>query len=131
MAYDYKENVIADVMEYIRENYDTMEEVKRDEERGELYDSLFIADSVTGNGSGSYYCNTWEAEESLCHNMELLGEALEEFGCDGSYIMEHGAEACDVTIRCYLLGEAIGEAIEELEAEGWGAEEDDEEGGEL
>ena len=46
--------------------------------------------------------------------MELLLEALEEFGCDIKYL-EKGAEACDVTIRCYLLGNAIIEALEELE----------------
>lgn len=122
--YDYKEQVKEDIKEYIKENYDFLEEVERDERSGKLYDDLFIEDSVTGNASGSYYCNTWKAEESLAHNFDLLGEALEMFGCDGSYILENGAEACDVTIRCYLLGECIGEAIEDLEAEEWGTDEE-------
>ena len=75
---------------------------------------LFISDSVTGNASGSYFCNSWKAEECLCHNIELLAEALHEFGSDISYL-ENGAEACDVTIRCYLLGQALNETLDELE----------------
>lgn len=82
----------------------------------DLNDTLFTYDSVTGNASGSYTFNTWTADEYLCHNWELLGEALTEFGCDMSYL-EKGAEACDVTIRCYLLGQAISEVLDEIETE--------------
>lgn len=64
----------------------------------DLNDTLFTYDSVTGNASGSYTFNTWTAEEYLCHNWELLAEALTEFGCDMSYL-EKGAEECAVT--CY------------------------------
>ena len=83
----------------------------------ELYDNLWLNDSVTGNASGSYTFNAWEAEENICHNLELLGEALNEFGCEASYILERGAEACDVTIRCYLLGECLSVVLDELEEE--------------
>lgn len=31
--------------------------------------------------------------------------------------LEKGAEACDVTIRCYLLGQAISEVLDEVEKE--------------
>lgn len=55
-------------------------------------------------------------EENLCHNFELLTEALTEICCDLSYL-EKGAEACDVTIRCYLLGQAISEVLDEIEIE--------------
>ena len=106
MEYNYYEAVLEDVREALKEtdvrDYD------------ELYNQLWIDDAVTGNGSGSYTFNTYQAEENLCHNMDLLREALEEFGCDISYL-EKGAEACDVTIRCYLLGQALSEALEELE----------------
>ena len=63
-----------------------------------------VADSVTGNASGSYTFHAWQAEENICHNFDLLSEAIEEFGgkCD---VLKDGAEACDVTIRCYLLSE--------------------------
>lgn len=113
MKYDYFVNVKEDVKDYIKENYDNLEDVDRDS----LYDDLFIEDSVTGNASGSYYCNAWKAEENISHNMDLLGEALEEFGynLDEVNIFEKGAEWADVTIRCYVLGQVIDDAIEELE----------------
>lgn len=77
---------------------------------------MFAYDGVTGNASGSYTFNLWEAEENLCHNWELLCESLTEFGYDMSYL-ENGPEACDVTIRCYLLGQAISEVLDEMETE--------------
>ena len=89
----------------------------RDEFAERLNDDLWIDDSVTGNASGSYYCNTRKAEEALAHNLDLLGEALREFGCGPEYLIEKGAEAADVTIRCYLLYSAISEALDILEEE--------------
>ena len=62
----------------------------------------------------------------MCHNMELLADALQEFGNDLSYL-EKGAEACDVTIRCYLLSQAISEVLEELEEDFEAAHKNEEE----
>ena len=118
--YDYENAVREDVLEWIREHYSNDEITEKLQERDdweqELNDELWTADSVTGNGSGSYTFNSWEAEENVCHNLDLLGDALEEFGSDMD-IMKSGAEACDVTIRCYLLGGAISAALDELEEE--------------
>lgn len=80
--YDYKEVVCEDIREYISGNYDPNKLHRRlnndrDDLYNELYDNMFDNDSVTGNASGSYYCNAWEAEESLCHNLELLREAID------------------------------------------------------
>lgn len=120
LQYNYFEAVREDVKQYINEHDVKVTTSNRDEVYEKLYDDLFISDSVTGNGSGSYTFNAWRAEENLCHNMDLLGEALSEFGCSADYL-ERGAEACDVTIRCYLLGQVLGEVLDELE------EDDDEE----
>lgn len=114
--YNYLEAIKEDVLKYINENNIVVTSENRDEVEQELNDTLFTCDSVTGNASGSYTFNAWKAEEYLCHNWELLGEALTEFGCDMSYL-EKGAEACDVTIRCYLLGQAISEVLDEVETE--------------
>ena len=84
-------------------------------------------DSVTGNASGSYTFNTYQAEENICHNLDLLGEALEEFGSGADYLIHNGAEACDVTIRCYLLSECIAEALEEIEEDFYTDKEEEEE----
>lgn len=116
--YSYLETVTEDVQEYIRNEINLAEwKGNRDGLEEHLNDVLWTEDSVTGNGSGSYYCNAWRAEEAICHNLSLLAEALREFGQDGIDALEQGAEAMDVTIRCYLLGQAIAEALDELEDE--------------
>ena len=104
--YDYLSAVESDVREYIENNVDFHDYSDLDEMKEDLNEKLFVEDSVTGNASGSYTFNTWKAEEYLCHNLDLLAEANEEFG-GSSDILSDGAEACDVTIRCYLLGQAI------------------------
>ncbi len=117
MDYNYFENVKEDIKEAIKERYEK-EEILGDEiEQDALYDDLFIDDSVTGNASGSYTFSTYKAEEYIAHNLDLLKEAIEEFGGEYGEALERGAEFCDVTIRCYVLGQAIGEAIEELKEE--------------
>ena len=110
--YDYYEAVKEDAITAIIENVN-WSGVEYLEDEDKIYDDLWIDDGVTGNGSGSYTFSTWEAEENVCHNLDLLGEALSEFGCDAGYMEEHGAEWADVTIRCYILGQVIGDAIEE------------------
>lgn len=109
MDYNYFEAIKEDVKEYLKEtserDFDT------------LYDEMFVDDSITGNASGSYTFSTWQAEENIAHNMDLLKEALEEFGGDYGEALEKGAEYCDVTIRCYLLGQVLQEVLEELEEE--------------
>lgn len=125
MSYNYYEAVKEDVLQYIRdeinfEDFGSLEELEE-----HLNDTLWTVDSVTGNGSGSYTFNSYQAEENICHNFDLLAEALEEFG-GGCDILKDGAEAADVTIRCYLLGQCIAEALEELEDEFNEAHEDEE-----
>ena len=115
--YDYLEAVKEDVLEYIKEKIDLEEWAENiDGLEEKLNDELWISDRVTGNASGSYTFNSWKAEEYLCHNLDLLEEAAEAFDCHID-ILAKGAEYCDVTIRCYLLGLAISEVLEELEEE--------------
>lgn len=116
--YDYYEAVSNDIRNYIEQNNIKVYTSNRVEIQERLQDDLWLNDSVTGNASGSYTFNTWEAEENICHNFELLGEALSEFGREASYLLERGAEACDVTIRCYLLAQCLEEVLNELEEEG-------------
>ena len=115
--YNYEEQVKIDIVNAINENQ-TKElaqfksgELSKEDFSEMLYEYLFVSDSVTGNASGSYFCNAWKAEECVCHNLELLGEAVEVFGSDMD-ILKDGAEACDVTIRCYLLSGCINDLLE-------------------
>ena len=115
--YDYLEAVTADVLEYIKNEANLSDYHSREELEEALNDNLWAVDSVTGNASGSYWFSTWKAEKALSHNLDLLAEALKEFGQDGPDVLKQGAEAMDVTIRCYLLGQAIAEALDDLEEE--------------
>ena len=115
--YNYLEQVTSDAKEAVLEHMNKWNFNNRDELEQIANDVLWMDDGVTGNASGSYYCNAWKAEEALCHNWDLLEEAIDEFGGDTD-ILRQGAESCDVTIRCYLLVQAIGAALDELEEEG-------------
>lgn len=115
--YDYLAAVTADVTDYISNEIDLGEYTSSDDLKDELNERLFVDDSVTGNASGSYTFSTWAAEENLCHNLDLLGEALTDFGFKPDYMAKNGAELCDVMIRCYLLSEAVSDAVDALDYE--------------
>ena len=118
--YNYLEAMIEDVKEYLRNEAEYDQDdlfYNRSYLEEKLHDELWCNDSVTGNASGSYTFSTWKAEEYLCHNYDELADACEEFGQDIGEAVKRGAEFCDVTIRCYLLGRAISEALDEIEAE--------------
>lgn len=114
--YDYFWNVKEDVKTWIDDHKDEvlemLEEVGSDELASMVEEECFCDDCVTGNASGSYTFNSWQAEEYVCHNLDLLGEAIEEF-CSDMDLLKSGAEACDVTIRCYVLGQVVQDAIDE------------------
>lgn len=114
--YDYLEAVTNDVLDYISEENIVVTSENRDEIADRLNNELWVSDSVTGNCSGSYFGNAWKAEECICHNLDLLGEAIEAFGGNMNR-PKADAEACDVTIRSYLLGQAIEAALDEVETE--------------
>ena len=116
--YNYLEQVTTDAKEAILENMKYWSFNDREELEEVAHDELWADDGVTGNGSGSYFFSTWKSEEALCHNLDLLAEACEEFGEDIGEAVKQGAEFCDVTIRCYLLGQSIAAALDELEEEG-------------
>lgn len=114
-TYNYLENVKNSVIDYISENIDISDFKNREELSEKLNEECFISDSVTGNASGSFTFSSWDAEENVCHNLGLLSEAVSEFGCDTVDILDKGAEWCDVTIRCYVLPQAIELALDELD----------------
>ena len=117
--YDYKKAVENDIREYINDNNINPNDYESASDCYDaLYDDMFVSDSVTGNGSGSYFCNAWEAEEAIAHNWDLLREACKEYGTDFDVILDGGAEAADVTIRCYILGQILYDVISDL----WGCD---------
>ena len=122
MKYDYKTAVVEDVRKYINDHIEDVRELIKENEVTDvnevyefLYDDMLVSDSVTGNASGSYTFNTYQAEENICRNLDLLGEACAESGSSAD-LLKDGAEACDVTIRCYLLSECLNEVLGDM----WG-----------
>ena len=119
--YNYREQIKADILDYISETYSKAEldGMDRYELEERLNEDLWIEDGVTGNGSGSYTFNRATAKEYVEDNMDLCLDACKEFGVDGADAFEKLCsgewEYFDVTIRCYLLGECIAEALDELE----------------
>lgn len=124
MTYDYREAVKADVQDWLKENFEYLEDAvndvtDREEVREFLNDELWADDGVTGNASGSYTFDRAQAKEYVEDNMELAVEACREFDCINKFadaIADSDYEFLDVTIRCYLLGEAIEAIIDEAEA---------------
>lgn len=114
--YDYYEAVKDDVKNYIDNEVTLSDYDDKDELFQYLEEQLWVEDTVTGNGSGSYTFNQWEAEENLCHNLDILEEIGEEWGTN--CLDFSNPEALDVTIRCYLLNGAINEVLDEMENNG-------------
>lgn len=110
--YNYLEAMKEDIKNYVEEN--EIEIVTY----GDLYDDLFCKDSITGNESGSYTFNRAEAKEYVIDNLDVLADACSEYGVSmdelGRRFLNEEWEWLDVTIRCYLLGEALSELDAEM-----------------
>ena len=114
--YDYYEAVKEDVKNYIDNEITLSDYDDKDELFQYLEENLWLEDSVTGNASGSYTFNRYEAEENLCHNWDILGEIAKDWGA--ASLDFFNPEALDVTIRCYFLNDAISEVLDEMENNG-------------
>lgn len=119
--YNYYESMKEDVLDYIRNEVNAEDYTDRDELESFLNDELWIEDSVTGNGSGSYTFDRVQASLYVLDNMDLLNEAIDELDTDreivGDKFLSEDWEWFDVVIRCYCLGSAISDALDEIEDE--------------
>lgn len=117
---DYRTEVKEDIKRYCEDHeyYINYADFDTPEEFGEwLNDELWACDDVTGNASGSYTFNSYEAREKVLADIDTVKEALEEFGVSaeeiGEKFLAEDWEYLDVTARCYVLGECIAEFIDE------------------
>ena len=121
MNYNYLESMKEDVQEYINNEINLKDFSDREELEEKLNEDLWTCDSVTGNASGSYFCNSYKSMECVLDNMDLLEDMCKEFGVDndtiGKKFLACEWEWMDVSIRCYLLGQVIGEVLDEVEEE--------------
>lgn len=123
----YLESVKEAVKNYLENDYDLQADIQSgqfqdiDDIETYLNDTLWINDSVTGNASGSYTFNRSESKEYVMADTETVTEALREFCVSPEEIAERFLsedwEYLDVTARCYVLGSAIAEVLDEIREE--------------
>ena len=115
---NYLDQMKEDILNYIKEEKITVTSENREEVAEELNDKLWVEDSVTGNTSGSYTFDSNKANEYVIENMGILKETITEFCIDARIVAEkfinEDWEYFDVSIRCYLLGNAISEVLDEI-----------------
>ena len=117
--YDYREAMADDIKNAIEDNAEFwgLAEMTAEEAVELLTDKLWVNDTVTGNGSGSYTFNRALAKEYVLDNMELCVEAFKEFCAVEQFaekIANEDWEFLDVTIRCYLLPEMVEYVVNEM-----------------
>ena len=124
MNYNYLESMKEDVKEYIINDSElSIDDLiyNRSELEEKLNEDLWAYDGITGNASGSYTFNSYKAKEYVLDNMDLLEKMCNEFCVDAETIGKkflYGTwEWMDVSIRCYLLGQAISEVLDDIENE--------------
>ena len=103
----YLEDVKNDIINYIDDSGISLEEA----DFYDLEEELFVTDSVTGNASGSYTFNRWQAKENVKENLDEVIEAITDFGYDakflGDCIIDGDWERLDVITRCYYVSSAL------------------------
>lgn len=116
--YNYLKSIKEDIVEYINNEINLADYADREELESSLNDDLWTVDSVTGNVSGSYTFSRAQAQKYVTDNIDLLKDACEEFATDaatvGKWFLSEDWEKMDVTIRCYLLSQAISEALDDM-----------------
>jgi len=118
---EYREDVIEDIITHISENKNIYADMSIDDMRENLEDYR-MSDSITGNGSGSYFYNAAEAKECIDSRGLLWDEEFISYVNDLGYTMgdllEKGPEHVDVWARCCALDMLTDEELEKAREEG-------------
>ena len=119
--YSYKEVVRSDVREWIDNNREDIDGLDRADAYDVVYDSCWIDDSVTGNASGSYTFSRYEARQNFFNDDdsdEYIFQMIEDgfISADelGKKIAESNWEYIDLSIRCWLLCDAVSDVLDEV-----------------
>ncbi len=116
--YNYKMAVRRDLVDAMQEEREQIDGMDVEELRDYLNDRFFDSDCVTGNASGSYTFNRYQAKVNVLgddYSFEYLADAEEEGFITaeelGQWILDGNWEPIDVIIRCYLLPQVIDDVI--------------------
>lgn len=113
--YSYKESVKKDIREWMDNNRDLWVS-ENDEDRAYeiISDAIWMADSVTGNASGSYTFNRWQARQYFFEDKttddyieQMINDGFITSESIGSSIALSNWEEIDVCIRCWLCSECL------------------------
>ena len=123
--YNYWKEVANDVECWMDRDdpFDISQFSNREEAADWLFDELYAEDSITGNGTFGYATEEM-CEEYLCHNLDLLIIACEEYDVSWKVAKVHYnnkqlARYLDCVIRCYVLMTAIYDALKTWESYGF------------
>lgn len=119
--YNYREAVKEDVKNWMDENHKPGASREEEFDYDTVFEACWVADEVTGNGSGSYTFsrlearrNFFEDDDSDDYIYRMCDEGFSTQEEIGNHISTGDWEWVDVLIRCYLLGEVVQEVIDEL-----------------
>lgn len=119
--YNYEKAVENDLMQWLSDNGAVWGGMDKEELREYLDDQLWSEDSVTGNASGSYWCDREMAHMCIREDenaMDYLRGARDDGLITddeiGFRFLSEDWEWFDVMIRCYVLSSVVEKVVSEL-----------------
>ena len=110
--YFYKLEMVDELESMIKDSYIDFTGKNRGEAYEALQDLAFDRD-MTGNRTGSYWCNELKAERALLGNFDLVQDALDEFGMESISSPELvSGEHLDILVREHLLPQIIDDVLD-------------------
>lgn len=117
-VYDYRAAIRHDIKEWIAEN--CMLDALRPQLAYDWNGTLEKLENqmraqITGRDCWSHTRNRWQAEENLCHNLDLLEAACRDYDVVPDL---NNPQACDVLIREYEWGFVFASVMDEIKFRG-------------
>lgn len=111
--YFYKLEMADELESMLKDSDVSFDGKNRGEAFEELQDLAFDRD-MTGNRTGSYWCDELKAERALLGNFDLVQDALDDFGMESVSSPELvSGEHLDVLVREHLLPSVIDEVLDD------------------
>lgn len=110
--YNYKKVLKKDIYNNVLldidiKDYDDIESLKE-----YVKEASFVDCMVTGNEVDGYTANECEAEEYLCHNLDIFKKAAIEFDENLDILFRKDVIYWDMLVRCYLVNDVVEEIFE-------------------
>lgn len=110
--YDYKSEMVDELESMLKDSDIEFDGKNRGEAFEELQDLAFDRD-LTGNRTGSYWCDELKAERALLGNFDLVQDALDEFGMESISSSDLlTGEHLDILVREHLLPSVIDDVLD-------------------